>query len=34
MLWNMKKHEMEKRHVLFQEEDKETYVGAMLGIEV
>jgi hypothetical protein len=34
MLWSMKKAEMQKRHVLFQEEDKETYVGAMLGMEV
>ena len=30
MLWNMDKPEMHKRHVLFQEEDRETYVKAML----
>jgi hypothetical protein len=31
MLWNMKKAEMQKRHVLFQEEDKDSYVLSMLG---
>ena len=31
MLWNMEKSEMQKRHVLFQEEDKDTYVRAMLA---
>ena len=30
MLWRMEKSEMQKRHVLFQEEDKDSYVGAML----
>ncbi|MBE0623504.1 MAG: DEAD/DEAH box helicase family protein [Burkholderiales bacterium] len=30
MLWHMEKGEMQKRHVLFQEEDKDTYVRAML----
>lgn len=30
MLWNMEKREMQKRHVLFQEEDKDTYVRALL----
>lgn len=31
MLWRMNKSEMQKRHVLFQEEDKDSYVGAMLN---
>ena len=31
MLWNMKKAEMQERHVLFQEEDKDSYVLSMLG---
>jgi len=30
MLWRMDKSEMQKRHVLFQEEDKDTYVRTML----
>lgn len=30
MVWNMEKSEMLKRNVLFQEEDKDTYIGAML----
>ncbi|HYK20568.1 MAG TPA: hypothetical protein VEV42_07525, partial [Pyrinomonadaceae bacterium] len=30
MLWNMGKEEMKKRNVLFQEEDKDSYVSAML----
>ena len=30
MLWHMEKSEMQKRHVLFQEEDKDSYVGTML----
>ena len=30
-LWNMEKSEMLKRHVLFQEEDKDSYVGTMLN---
>lgn len=30
MLWCMDKSEMQKRHVLFQEEDKDTYVRSML----
>ena len=30
MLWRMEKSEMLKRHVLFQEEDKDTYVKSML----
>ena len=29
--WDMSKAEMAKRHVLFMEEDRETYVGEMLG---
>ena len=28
--WGMEKKEMQKRHVLFQNEDKDTYIGAML----
>ena len=31
MLWRMEKSEMQKRHVLFQEEDKDSYVGIMLN---
>ncbi len=30
MLWRMDKADMQKRHILFQEEDKETYVRSML----
>ena len=30
-LWGMKKSEMQKRHVLFQEEDKDSYVGTILN---
>jgi hypothetical protein len=30
MLWRMDKSEMQKRHVLFQEEDKDSYVRSML----
>ena len=30
MLWGMEKSEMQKRHVLFQEEDKDAYVRTML----
>lgn len=30
MLWNMEKGEMQKRHVPFQEEDKDSYVRSML----
>ena len=29
--WSMEKSEMQKRHVLFQEEDKSSYVGVMLN---
>ena len=29
--WGMEKSEMQRRHVLFQEEDKDSYVGAMLN---
>ena len=32
LLWNMEKSEMQKRHVLFQEEDQESYVGTMLRV--
>jgi len=32
MLWNMEKREMQKRHVLFQEEDKDSYVRSMLEV--
>lgn len=28
--WGMEKKEMQKRHVLFQKEDKDTYIGTML----
>lgn len=31
MLWNMRKSEMHERHVLFQEEDKDSYVRSMLA---
>ena len=31
MLWRMEKSEMQKRHVLFQEEDKDSYVGTILN---
>ena len=31
MLWRMEKSEMEKRNVLFQDEDKDSYIGKMLG---
>ena len=30
-LWNMEKREMQERHVLFQEEDRDSYVGAILN---
>ncbi len=30
LLWNMEKAEMQRRHVLFQEEDKDSYVRSML----
>lgn len=32
MLWSMKKSEMQKRHVLFQDEDRDSYVGRMLDV--
>ncbi|MEK6814344.1 MAG: DEAD/DEAH box helicase, partial [Nitrospirota bacterium] len=32
MLWNMEKGEMQKRHVLFQEEDRDSYVRSMLEV--
>ena len=28
--WSMEKSEMQRRHVLFQKEDKDTYIGTML----
>ena len=31
MLWGMEKSEMQKRHVLFQEEDRDSYVGTILS---
>ena len=31
MQWDMKKSEMQERHVLFQEEDRDSYVGTMLS---
>lgn len=33
MLWNKEKHEMLERNVLFQEEDRDSYVKSMLTIE-
>ena len=30
-LWQMEKTEMQKRHVLFQEEDKDSYIGTILN---
>ena len=30
-MWGMEKSEMQKRHILFQEEDRYSYVGAMLN---
>lgn len=30
MLWGMEKSEMQLRNILFQEEDKDSYVGSML----
>jgi hypothetical protein len=32
MLWNMEKAEMQRRHILFQEEDGDSYVGSMLDV--
>ena len=32
MLWNMDKADMQQCHILFQEEDKDTYVRSMLSI--
>jgi hypothetical protein len=32
MLWNMEKGEMQKRHVLFQEEDQDSYIKRMIDI--
>jgi hypothetical protein len=32
MLWRMEKSEMQRRHVLFQEEDKDSYVRTMLEV--
>ena len=31
MLWSMTKEEMERRHILFQIEDRHTYIGKLLG---
>jgi hypothetical protein len=31
-LWNMEKSEMQKPHVLFQEEDRDSYVRSMLDV--
>jgi hypothetical protein len=30
MLWDMRKSDMQARHVLFQEEDRDSYVRRML----
>lgn len=32
MLWRMEKSEMQKRHILFQEEDRDSYIKSMLDI--
>ena len=32
-LWDMEKSEMQKRNILFQEEDKDSYVGAILNFQ-
>jgi hypothetical protein len=32
MLWNMEKSEMQRRHVIFQEEDRDSYVRSMLDV--
>lgn len=32
LLWNMEKSEMQKRHILFQEEDRDSYVRSMLNV--
>jgi len=32
LLWSMKKSEMAKRHVLFQDEDRDSYVRSMLDV--
>ncbi len=34
MLWDMEKAEMRRRHILFQEEDKSSYVESMLAVVV
>ena len=34
MLWRMEKGEMVKRHILFQEEDREIYIKSMLDVAV
>ena len=31
LMWNMEKSEMQKRHVLFQKEDRDSYVGTILN---
>jgi len=31
-LWDMEKSEMQKRHVLFQEEDRNSYVKSMVTV--
>ncbi|MCK9365014.1 MAG: DEAD/DEAH box helicase family protein [Syntrophales bacterium] len=32
MQWNMEKSEMQKRHILFQEEDRDSYIRSMLDL--
>lgn len=32
LLWGMEKIEMQKRHVVFQEKDKDSYVRSMLDV--
>ena len=31
-LWGMKKSEMQNRHVVFQEEDRDSYIGSIVGL--
>ena len=31
LFWSMDKTEMQKHHVLFQQEDQDTYIGELLG---
>jgi hypothetical protein len=31
LLWAIEKEDMEAKHILFQDEDKDTYVGTLLS---